>query len=251
MNGHVPPDSCETSPVPLTSAGLYRLFALLSPAFPVGAFTYSHGLERVIEDGDIRDAASLEAYLASLLRFGSGQADAVLLSVAHGAARHGNPDGVREAAELGLALAPSKERHLETSAQGTAFLDTCRKAWAPATDTPAGQVFAALVPQGGLLPPWPYPVAVGLTAAAWEIPCGPTLGAYLQAFSASLISAAIRAVPLGQTDGQRVLHRLESVILEVCHKADKAHLSDIGSAGLATDISSMLHETQYTRLFRS
>ncbi|NBN65566.1 urease accessory protein UreF [Microvirga tunisiensis] len=254
------PDSCETSrpaaePVAeeagLTSASLFRLMALLSPGFPVGAFTYSHGLEQVIEDGDLRSAGDVEAYLTALFRYGSGQTDAILLRVAHAAASAGDDSAVLEARDFGLALAPSRERLLETSAQGTAFLDTCRKAWCPTAGSAGAAVFARLVPQDAAVEPWPYPVAVGLTAAAWGIPAPLTLTAYLQAFAASLISATVRAVPLGQTDGQRVLHRLEPVLAEVARHAGTRGLSDIGSAALGADIASMRHETQYTRLFRS
>lgn len=239
------------APDGLDCAGLYRLMALLSPAFPIGAFTYSHGLEQVIEDGDIRTAADLEAYLVALFRHGSGRTDAILLRVAHAAAMAGDDDAVLVARDHGLALAPSRERLLETSAQGTAFLDTCRKAWTPPAGRDGAAVFSRLVPQECAVDPWPYPVAIGLTAAAWSIPVHLTLTAALQAFAASLISAAIRAVPLGQTDGQRVLRRMEPVIAELVRSTDATTLSDIGSSAFGADIASMRHETQYTRLFRT
>lgn len=234
-------------------AALYRLLAFLSPAFPVGAFTYSHGLEQVIEDGDVSDAVSLEAWLRNVLRYGAGRSDAILMKETMLAAEKGEEGALRGLIDLGLALQPSKERHLESRAQGTAFIDAVRKAWVPTKKSAAAETFAALTDKSVSEVPksWPYPVAVGLTAAAWAIPAEATITGVLHAFAANVISAAVRAVPLGQSDGQRVLAALEPVIAETTNQALAAGLDDLGTSTFLTDIASMAHETKYTRLFRS
>lgn len=237
----------------LSLAALYRLLAFLSPAFPVGAFTYSHGLEQVIEEGDVSDAASLEAWLLDVLKYGSGRSDAVLLKETMSVATRGDETAVRGAIDLGLALQPSKERHLETSAQGSAFIEAVLKAWAPAADRPAGALFGRLTDPSAAdrSKLWPYPVAVGLVAAAWDIPVEATVTGFLHAFMANVISAAVRAVPLGQSDGQRVLARLEPAVAGTTEQALWSGLDDLGSSTFLGDIASMAHETKYSRLFRS
>lgn len=232
----------------VSTAALYRLLAFLSPAFPVGAFTYSHGLEQVIEDGDVGDAASLQAWLEEVLRFGAGRSDAILMKETMLVAGRGDESVLRELIDLGLALQPSKERHLETSAQGSAFIDAVLKAWTPTGESEAAKLFADLA---GSLKTWPYPVAVGLAASAWAIPMEATITGFLHAFTANVISAAVRAVPLGQADGQRVLATLEPVVAEVTQQALGSGLDDLGTSVFLADIASMAHETKYSRLFRS
>jgi urease accessory protein len=237
----------------VTQSALYRLLTFLSPAFPIGAFTYSHGLEQVIHAGDVSSAEELRIWLKDILAHGAGRSDAILMSQTYRAAIAGSHEDVRELAELGLALQPSKERHLETSAQGTAFIDTVTASWPPNSQTTAGAVFSSLTNGNSETPltKWPYPVALGLICAAHELPEDASLTAFLHSFTANLISAAVRAVPLGQNEGQRVLAALEPVISEVPAEAMDAGLDDLGTSTFLADIASMAHETQYSRLFRS
>ncbi|MFN3130003.1 urease accessory protein UreF [Roseibium sp.] len=237
----------------LSQSALYRLLTFLSPAFPVGAFTYSHGLEQVIDAGGVSSAEELQSWLKDILTHGAGRSDAILMSQTYQTAFAGSHAGVRDLAELGLALQPSKERHLETSAQGTAFVDTVTASWPPDSQTTAGAVFSSLTIENSetRLTEWPYPVALGLICAAHELPEDASLTAFLHSFTANLISAAVRAVPLGQNEGQRVLAALEPVISEVAADAKGAGLDDLGTSTFLADIASMAHETQYSRLFRS
>jgi urease accessory protein len=226
----------------LTAAALYRLQAWLSPAYPVGSFAFSGGLEWAVEAGDVTDAASLERWLAVILTDGGGFCDAVFFVHAHRAVEQGDDDALVAVAELAAAFAPSKERHLETTAQGGAFLAATRAAWP----------CAAL---DRLVAAWPgpcaYPVAVAAAAAGHGIAAAPALAAFLHAFAANLISAGVRLIPLGQTDGQRVLAALEPVIAATAARALATPLDDVGSAAVRADLASLRHETQYTRLFRS
>jgi urease accessory protein len=233
----------------LSLAALYRLQAFLSPSFPVGAFSYSHGLEQAVENGDVTDAEDLSLWLKDILRFGAGRSDAILLKESHRAALAGDAATVSELRELGLALQPSKERRLETSAQGTAFVHAIARSWLPAGAAPAAALLGRLVSaEDG---DWPYPVAVGIACAGHGIPEDAALNAHLHAFAANIVSAAIRTVPVGQSDGQSVLAGLEPVIFEVAGAAAGAGLDDLGTSTFLADIASMAHETQYSRLFRS
>ena len=203
------------------------LAAWLSPAYPVGAYSYSHGLEWAVEAGAVTTPAALEAWTADLIEFGAGRTDAILLRQAYAA-----PDPA-PIAELAAALAPSAERHLETAAQGAAFARVTAAAW------------------GLALEPAPYPVALGRAARLMDLPLGLTATLFLQAFAANVVSAGVRLVPVGQTDGQRITARLAPLAARVAAETEGASLDDIGGCAIRADIAAMLHETQGTRLYRS
>jgi urease accessory protein len=224
------------------SPTLYRLMTWLSPSYPVGAFSYSAGIEYAVEAGDIHDAATLRQWLATIMTHGGGGSDAVLFVHTHRAIEARDDQALRAVTELAAALAPSRERHLETTAQGDAFIAATRAAW------PCDALDRLAAVWDG---PVAYPVAVAAACAGHGIALEAALPAYLQAVAANLISAGVRLIPLGQTDGQRVLAALEPVIAETAQRAMTIPLADIGSATFRADIASMCHETQYTRLFRS
>lgn len=231
-----------TDPTPIGET-LVKLMTWLSPAFPVGAFTYSHGLEWAIEDGTVTSASGLEAWIGDVLRFGAGRTDAVLMAEAYRAAAARDDGRMRAAAELAFALQPSKERRLEAGAQGKAFAGAIGATWeAPSLTALA----ASLAPV-----PVVHAVAVAVAAADHRLPLPLVVEGYLTGFTANLVSAAVRAVPLGQTDGQRVIRALAPVVAAVAAEALTADPTDVGGAAIRADIASMRHETQYTRLFRS
>jgi len=223
------------------AAALYRLMTWLSPSFPVGAFSYSSGIEWAVEAGDITDAASLRDWLAAMLTEGSGFCDAVFLAQAHRAASAQDEAGLREIAELAAAFVPSRERQLETSTQGRAFVEIARSAWACHG---LDEMVAAC---GGMV----YPVAVGVVSAGHAVSLAPAMHAFLHAVVSNWISAGARLVPLGQTDSQRILAGLEADVAATAKRALEASLDDLGSATFRADLASLRHETQYTRLFRS
>ena len=216
------------------NATVLRLLTWMSPAFPVGAFAYSHGLERAIHDGLVAERTSLVDWLGDLLQCGSAWNDAVLLAQSW---RETAAEGAGQAAALAEAMAVSRERLMETALQGGAFL-VAATAWPKPQLSPAA-------------PEMPYPVAVGLTARAHELPLEATLIAYLHGFAANLVQAAMRLIPLGQADGVAVVAALEPTILEVAQRASQSTLDQLGSATIMADIMAMRHETQYSRIFRS
>lgn len=209
-----------------------RLLTWMSPAFPTGAFAYSHGLEWVVEAADIVDEATLRVWLGDVIAHGSGRNDVILLRHALRAAR--DPATLGEIAELALATAPSQERRSEALNQGRAFMLAATPWGIP--DAPADI---------------PYPVAVGAVAGCHCVVEDDLVPAYLQAFSTNLISAAVRLVPLGQTAGLRVLASLETVVTVTADSTKNTSLDDLGGCAFRSDIASMRHEIQYTRLFRS
>ena len=203
------------------------LHAWFSPAYPIGSFAYSHGLEWAVEAGAVTDEASLRDWVAALVEVGAGRNDAVLLAHAF-RAEHPAP-----VAELALALAACAERRLETSAQGAAFARTTAAVW------------------GIDLPAMAYPVAVGRAARLLGLPLAATATLYLQAFAASVVSAGVRLVPLGQTEGQAITRALLPLVARVAEAALDTTLEEIGGMALAADLAAMRHETQTTRLYRT
>jgi urease accessory protein len=225
-----------------TAAALYRLMTWMSPAYPVGAFAYSGGIEWAVEAGDIGSADTLCRWLTTMIRHGSVFCDAAFFAHAHRAADAGNDMALAAMAELAAAFIGSKERFLETTAQGQAFLQITRAAW----PTPALDRLTAAWDG-----PLAYPVAVAAACAGHGIALVPALHAFLHSVAANLVSAGVRLIPLGQTDGQRVLAALEEPIAQTVECALVTAIDDIGTATLRADIAGMRHETQYTRLFRS
>jgi urease accessory protein len=206
--------------------GLLRLLTWLSPAFPVGAFGYSHGLETAIRAGQVTDRPTLIAWLTGLIEHGSGWTDAVILAATYRG---------EDVAELATALSPSLERQQETLDQGEAFLIAVSRSW-PHPDLPRQA---------------PYPVAVGVTAALHGLPLADTLTAWLHAFAANLVSVAVRAIPLGQSEGVATIAALEPTILATATRAANSSLDDLGACALVSDIAAMRHETLQPRLFLS
>ena len=219
-----------------------RLLVWFSPGFPIGAFAYSHGLEWAVERGWVRDRATLTEWLRDLLTYGAIRNDMILLAEAARAAAEGDWSRLSEVNDLALALQPSAERHLETVTQGNAFRDTVRAAWGQAA---LDDVATALAPDIA------YPVAVGAAAAVHGLGRAEVLHAFALAAVSNLTSAAIRLSAVGQTDAQRTIAALMADISEQASTAGAATLDDIGGVVYRSDIASLAHETQYTRLFRS
>jgi urease accessory protein len=211
-----------------------------SPMFPVGAFAYSHGLEWAHEAGDIADAEDLRDWLTTLVERGALHNDAIILAAAYRAALLSDARELVDINELALALATSRERRLETATQGSAFLLAIRKSWPCAT-------LEFLNPEEEIA----YPIAVALAAAGHNLPLDATLHMYCLGFISNLVSAAIRLGIIGRTDGQRVIAALMPVVLETARSCASKNLDELGGSAFRSDLASLRHETQYTRLFRS
>jgi urease accessory protein len=226
----------------LPEAALYRLMIWLSPAYPVGAFAYSSGIEWAVEAGDITSAATLRAWLEAMLTIGTGMNDGIFFAQTHRAVTQGNDAGLVEIAELAAAFVPSRERQLETTTLGRAFIEVTNAAWPCPALVKLQELWHG---------PVAYPIAVGAACAGHGIPLAAALQAFLTATVANWISAGVRLIPLGHTDSQRLLNALEPAIAATAQRALTATLDDLGSATFRADLASIKHETQYTRLFRS
>lgn len=211
----------------ITNTDLLTLAQWLSPSYPVGSFAYSHGLETVLANSDITDAAQLQVWIAEVLEFGSGRNDALLLAAAYLAENPAETDA------LARALAPSQERLLEMEAQGQAFAEVTRTVWQMD------------------LPDLAYPVAVGHAARMRDIPVEAVSALFLQAFAATLASVGQRLIPIGQTDAQRLVHNLAPLCQRIAVETQQGDLTHLGASAFLADVASMRHETLYSRIFRS
>jgi urease accessory protein len=221
---------------------LYRLLTWLSPAYPVGAFSYSSGLEWAVEAGDITDAESLRQWLEALLADGSGMNDGIFFVQAHSATANSDDTALIELAELSAAFVPTRERHLETTSLGRAFVDVTCAAWPCSAVAHLQKLWKG---------PITYPIAVGVACAGHDIPLGPAAHAFLTTLTTNWISAGVRLIPLGHTESQKLLRMLEPAVTKTAQRALNATLDDLGSATFRADLASAMHETQYTRLFRT
>ncbi|WP_229736447.1 urease accessory protein UreF [Novosphingobium endophyticum] len=230
-----------TITIMLTESALQRLIAWTSPSYPVGAFTYSHGLETAVSDGRVHDLDSLVSYVDAVLAHGGGWIDAVLFIHAWRTASDNEDfDGI---AQLATAFRSSSETALESYQQGRSFLSVTRRAWPhPVLDAFAGRWGNRPIAHCAIL---------GLACAVHDIALNPATHAYLHATAANLVSAGVRLVPLGQTDGQIATARLASHIETVAARAMLTPVEDLGSASPLLELASFHHETLYTRLFRS
>jgi urease accessory protein len=229
-----------TPPEPRGNPGLYRLLAWLSPGFPIGAYSYSHGLETAATKGAVCGRASLVAWIAAIVADGSGRMDADILCCAYRAAAVGDLVALNLANSRGVAFRATAELALESAQQGAAFLATCRAAWQDA-------FIASWEPNGGVC----HPAAFGAVAARAEIRLDDALVGHLQAVAANLVSGGLRLGIIGQTDGQRILAALEPIVARAAADALARDAADFGAATFAVDLASMAHESQYSRLFRS
>jgi len=229
----------------LTSVSLLRLQSRLSPAFPTGSYSYSHGIEWAVEAGHIYDRASLVDWLEADLCYGSGRNEAIFFNEAWRCVAEDDRPKLFEVAELAAAFRGTSEFALESSQQGAACLSTLRQVW---PDSVLDWLYEILR-ERHVAPA--MAVVIGVASARQHIPVNLALPAFLQSFTANLVTAGVRLIPLGQTDGQLAIAQLEKTVLAASAKAREATINDLGSAAFIVDLCSMAHETQYTRLFRS
>jgi urease accessory protein len=234
--------NAQYRPMPLA---LLRLQSWLSPAFPIGSYSYSHGLEWAVEAGHVRDRKSLVDWLEADLSYGSGRNEAIFFSEAWRCTRDNDRSRLFELAELAAAFRGTSEFALESSQQASSCHSMLRHVWPDRLLDALSQWLS-----DRHVPP-SVSVVLGVRAAREGIPVGLALPAYLQSYLANLVTAGVRLIPLGQTDGQLAIAELEGAVLAAGAQARNATIDDLGSAAFMVDFASMAHETQYTRLFRS
>lgn len=239
----------------IEASQLLLLLNWMSPAFPIGAYAYSHGLEWAIESGDVSTPQEVEEWINDVITRGSGWNDAVLFALSY----------KQDVNELALALCSSQERYLETTHLGAAF----ESAAGIFASSKSPSALRATPPQRGKIDsPYPppaagevtrsagggsltYPVAAARACKAMGISPDHALLAFLQGFSNALISVAVRLVPIGQTAGLEIMRNLMPVISATATRAATATQADLGSIALLSDVAAMKHETQHSRIFRT
>jgi urease accessory protein len=229
----------------VSQLALLRQQSWLSPAFPTGSYSYSHGIEWAAEAGHIHDRKSLVDWLEADLCYGSGRNEAIFFTEAWRCAAENDCKKLLDVAELAAVFRGTSEFALETSQQAASCLATLRRVW----PDPRIETLSELLSEHRIAPV--LSVVLGLRSATQHIPATLALPAFLQSYLANLVTAGVRLVPLGQTDGQLAIAELEPAVLAVAAQAGCATIHDLGSAGFMVDLASASHETQYTRLFRS
>jgi urease accessory protein len=233
-------ERCELAPL-----ALLRQQSWLSPAFPTGSYSYSHGIEWAVEARHIHDRESLVDWLEADLRYGSGRNEATFFIEAWRCATEDDCEKLLEVAELAAAFRGTSEFALESAQQATACLATLGRVW---PDRVVENLSELLSERS--VPP-ALAVVLGASAAGQRVPYGLALPAFLQSYVANLVTAAVRLIPLGQTDGQLAIAKLEEAVLATSAQSEHTTICDLGSAAFMVDLASASHETQYTRLFRS
>jgi urease accessory protein len=233
-------EQCRFAPLPLL-----RLQTWLSPAFPTGSYSYSHGLEWAVEAEHVQDRKSLVDWLEADLSYGSGRNEAIFFTEAWRCAMDDDRAKLYEIAELAAAFRGSSEFALESSQQGAACLATLRRVWPDRLLDWLSEILG----ERDIQPT--FSVVLGIRSARQGIPVSLALPAFLHSYIANFVTAGVRLIPLGQTDGQAALLELEEPVLAASAQAKRATIADLGSAAFIVDLASMAHETQYTRLFRS
>ncbi|HEV2713992.1 MAG TPA: urease accessory protein UreF [Terriglobales bacterium] len=242
-----------TEDIIMTSDEQYHLAPLaflrqqswLSPAFPTGSYSYSHGIEWAVEAGHIHDRESLVDWLEADLCYGSGRNEAIFFIEAWRCAAKDDCEQLLEVAELAAAFRSTSEFALESSQQAAACLATLRRVWPDRVV----EKLAELLTERNVPPA--LAVVLGVRSAQQRIPNSLALPAFLQSYLANLVTVGVRLIPLGQTDGQLAISKLEEAVLAASAQAEKSTIDDLGSAAFMVDLASASHETQYTRLFRS
>lgn len=219
---------------------LLRLLQLTNASLPIGAFSYSEGLETLVETGVVRTPSALQAWLQDSLDLGAIRVEAAVMLRARAAACQQDAPGVLAWHDWLTASRESRELHDQSLQMGQSLL----------------RLLGALPPG---LPAWAaawqdpvhFPIAFGLAAALWDIGADTAVLGYLQSWAANLVSAAVRLVPLGHTDGQRVLAQLGDTILAAAGNIPSLADDEFVACNWGLALASMSHETLYSRLFRS
>lgn len=229
----------RSAPIPENGA-LLRLLQLASPSLPVGAYSYSEGLEFAVEQRAVTDAATLRCWLEDALKHGGVRVETAVLVRVYRARIADDYDLVRYWNQWLTAARESEEIRLQNHEMGRALLKLLAEL------DPAPKEISSLLAE-----PCNFAVAFAAAAAHWNIPRDAAVVGYLQTWTANIIAAGVKLIPLGQTAGQRLLWDQQSTIDDVACEATKLKDDELAVSNWGQVIASMRHETQYSRLFRS
>jgi urease accessory protein len=216
-----------------------RLMHLVSPSLPTGAFAYSQGLEWAVEAGWVKDAADLQAWLADLIQTNLTRVDVPLLKRMMDACQESRNKDLAGWCDRLLALRESDELRMEEKSRGRAMVSL----W-EGLALPMGTDEKQVVETSQL-------AGFALAATRWRIPPDQAAAGYLWSWLENQVLAGIKIIPLGQTEGHRLLLRLDPVVMKAVASGLLLEDNELGASSPALAIASSRHETQYTRLYRS
>ncbi|WML89594.1 urease accessory protein UreF [Thiothrix lacustris] len=222
-----------------TDLALLRLLHLVSPTLPIGSFTYSQGIEWAVECGWVTCPADLRGWLESQLHGSITQLDIPVLQRLYQAVEQRDTARLAHWIDILNASRETSELLLEEKNRGRALTDLLI-----ALEIPHAAAWKPLLAQS-------QSAAFALAAVHWHIPLQDAAGGYVWSWLENLVLSAVKIIPLGQTQGQKILHQMTPLIPAAVVQGLQVADDDIGAASPALAIASSRHETQYTRLFRS
>ncbi|MEK7436000.1 MAG: urease accessory UreF family protein [Pseudomonadota bacterium] len=225
-----------------TDLALARLLQLASPTLPVGAYSYSQGLEAAVEAGVVRDAASAQAWIGDVLAYAVARLEAPVWWRLHAAWSAGDMEGVARWNDIFRSTRESAELRAEALQMGYSLQRLLLE---------IGEFDEHSLAQLRDIANITFPAAFAFAVVKWEIPARSALIAYLWAWLENQVMAALKSVPLGQTEGQRLLLALSAQLPVIADSACALGDEDLCNYTPGFAILCSRHETQYSRLFRS
>ncbi len=230
------------SPHPIDSpSALLGLLQLASSALPVGAYSYSEGLEVLVDRGQIHDGQSLDHWLRQELTYGAIRVEVAVMQRAISAASQTDWPRLRYWNAWLSAFRDGEELRQQSWQMGRSLLrllETLEPDWINAVGWDGQE-------------DWNFAIAFGLAASCWQVGQQAAVLGYLQSWATNLVNAGIKLIPLGQTTGQQLLCTLRPVLIQTTDSVTALHDDDLASCGWGLSLASMAHEVHYSRLFRS
>jgi urease accessory protein len=226
--------------IPIDNTALLCLLQLASPALPVGAYSYSEGLETLIDTGTIENKQSLKHWLEQELRYGAIRLEAAVMVRAYNSAKLGDIEALSYWNNWLSAARETEELRSSSWQMGRSLI----------------RLLLELQPQlaqsaNVVGNPCNYAIAFGIAAAHWQIDLSAAILGYLHSWTTNLITAGVKLIPIGQTAGQQLLLEIHANLSSAAQEILALEDDDLNSCGWGLSLASMAHETQYTRLFRS
>tara|TARA_B100001248_G_scaffold129623_1_gene97190 strand:- start:147 stop:860 length:714 start_codon:yes stop_codon:yes gene_type:complete len=221
---------------------LHTVLTWFSPSYPIGSYAYSHGLEYAVEEGLVKDPQTLLGWIRDLLFFGTGYNDSIIINSIYDSVANDNCVEFDYISQIANAIKPTKEIALESYQQGVSFKNILMDVYSNSNLTFYLNRLDDCIT---------YPSVVGVAGGIFEVEKKLLLHSYLHAFTSNILSAALRIMPIGQTEIQKIIFQMKGNVEEMTNKSLGLSLSDLGSSVFISDWASSKHQNQYTRLFRS
>ncbi|NET44824.1 urease accessory protein UreF [Okeania sp. SIO2B3] len=227
---------------------LLCLLQLASPALPVGAYSYSEGIEVLVTRGKISDYDSLKNWLIDSLKFGSIRLEAALIIRAYWETNSGNLPLLNNWNNWATAVKETEELRLQSLQMGRTLIRLFMNIQPDLSTELMSFIQNKLETETDFCN---FAIAYGLISASWKIEIETAILSYLHSWATNLVNAGVKLIPLGQTVGQKLLWELQNQIVLSAKEILKLKDDELNSCSWGLSLASMAHEVQYTRLFRS